>query len=260
MSRPQRPTVMDKEQLAAFADGELSPEEAAAVVLHLADHPQDQAWVDDLNAANVALLRAFAQPQEVPERFRALIMDEPLAQSIPESTTAETGTVVRFRPRLRQITMGITALAAALTGVALLLPSPSEPDRLAAGPVAPASTLSQILSEQPSGVAVEFAGGQMMVLSSLPVRDGYCREIELSGQPGNTLTQALACDTGGGWAVDIAVSEALPAQETGEDYMPASGTAADSFGRWLETRDAGLALTPAQEADLIRSRWGSTAP
>jgi len=35
-----RPTALDKHRLAAFADGELSPEEAAALVIHLADHPQ----------------------------------------------------------------------------------------------------------------------------------------------------------------------------------------------------------------------------
>ncbi len=43
-----RSTVMDKDRLAAFVDGELTPEEAAAVVMHLARHPDDQAYVDDL--------------------------------------------------------------------------------------------------------------------------------------------------------------------------------------------------------------------
>lgn len=57
-----RPQMMDKQHLAAFADGELSPEEAAAVVMYLADHPADQAWVDDLMAANAALAQAFSTP------------------------------------------------------------------------------------------------------------------------------------------------------------------------------------------------------
>jgi anti-sigma factor RsiW len=34
---------MDRERLAAFVDGALAPEDAATVVMHLADHPQDQA-------------------------------------------------------------------------------------------------------------------------------------------------------------------------------------------------------------------------
>ena len=66
-------TAFDKDRLAAFGDGELSPEEAAAVVMHLADHPDDQAWVDDLIAANETLAAAFAAPlhEPVPEAIRS---------------------------------------------------------------------------------------------------------------------------------------------------------------------------------------------
>ncbi len=49
-----------QDPLAAFVDGELSPEEAAEVVMHLADHPADQTYVDDLFAANAALAEAFS--------------------------------------------------------------------------------------------------------------------------------------------------------------------------------------------------------
>jgi anti-sigma factor RsiW len=83
-------TVMDKDRLAAFVDGELSPEEAAAVVLHLADTPVDQAYVDDLFAANEALAQAFGAPlsEPVPEAIHAAIMG-------PSAAT----NVVAFRPR-----------------------------------------------------------------------------------------------------------------------------------------------------------------
>jgi len=76
-----RPTVMEKDRLAAFVDGELSPEEAAAVVIYLADHPQDQAYVDHLTAANVALSQAFAAEvdEPVPDRLRHLIMGKKTA-------------------------------------------------------------------------------------------------------------------------------------------------------------------------------------
>ena len=86
------PTQMDRTRLAAFVDGELSPEEAAAVVMHLADHPADQAYVDDLFAANAALSAAFAAPlsEPIPSSLRAVLHADPVpAQIIP------------FRPRMR---------------------------------------------------------------------------------------------------------------------------------------------------------------
>ena len=61
---------IDRTRLAAFVDGELSPEEAAAVVMHLADHPADQAYVDDLFAANAAL--ALLQREALPQRVAGM--------------------------------------------------------------------------------------------------------------------------------------------------------------------------------------------
>ena len=52
-------TTMDKARLAAFVDGELSPEDAAEVVMHLANDPVDQAYVDELMALNVIIADAY---------------------------------------------------------------------------------------------------------------------------------------------------------------------------------------------------------
>ena len=57
---------MDQRLLNAFADGELEPEEAARVVMHLADCPEDQALVDAIMMMNVLLVRACAGPLEEP--------------------------------------------------------------------------------------------------------------------------------------------------------------------------------------------------
>lgn len=119
MTDADRTTAMDRNRLAAFADGGLSPEEAAAVVMHLADHPEDQAFVDDLMASNALLVRAFSGPSQepVPERFRAIIL--------PEEGRDRTADVIPFRRRLHRSLPALAgfgaAAAAVLAGVAVLM-------------------------------------------------------------------------------------------------------------------------------------------
>ena len=71
-------TEMDAARLDAFVDGALSPEEAARVVLHLADCPGDQAYVDAVMETNALLAAAFSEPlhQALPERLRATIFPD----------------------------------------------------------------------------------------------------------------------------------------------------------------------------------------
>jgi anti-sigma factor RsiW len=78
-------------KLAAFADGELEPEEAARVVMHLADHPEDQAYVDRIAVERALLARAYGPiaAEPVPERIRAVI----------EGREASGARVLAFPPR-----------------------------------------------------------------------------------------------------------------------------------------------------------------
>ena len=148
-----RKPMIDKDRLAAFADGELSPEEAAAVVMHLADHPEDQAWVDEVMAANVALARAFSAPmaEPVPDRFRALIL--------PEAEPA--ATVVAFRPRraMPQVWAGAAVALAAALAVMAFLPEPEAGLRVgpvAAGSPLEAALMAQAFAEAPFVAATEI--------------------------------------------------------------------------------------------------------
>lgn len=244
---------MDKQRLAAFADGELSPEEAAAVVMHLADHPGDQAFVDDLMASNALLARAFAGPAEepVPERFRALVL--------PDEKPERSAGIVPFRGRLRRVLPALAglggAVAAALVGVAVLMPSGNGALRLAAGPVPAGSALHDILASRPSGVSVPFGSGELTILSSMPAHDGYCREIELMDRQKTTVSLALACKAGADWAVDVALTETLAPAAGGEGFAPAAGDDGAALERWLAARGAGAALGPEEEAEAIAKDW-----
>lgn len=244
------PRIIDRDQLAAFADGELEPEDAAAVVMHLADHPGDQAFVDEVMAANIALARAFQAPMQepVPDRFTALILRD------------AADTVIPFRPKAKLRVWGAgliaagMAIAAALATVAIL--RGAEPG-LSVGPVATASALHQILTTTPSGEVVAFGGlGNLTILASLPATDGFCREFEVIAQDVGQLQVGLACREGGAWAVDVLLAEAITSDLAASDaYVPASGDAIPEMDTWLEQRGAGLALRPDEEAAAMAKGW-----
>lgn len=238
---------MDPARLAAFVDGELSPEDAAAVVMHLADHPADQAYVDDLFAANAALAQAFAAP-----------VDEPVPAAI---TRAIMGTaparIIPLRPRNRQgLIAGGFALAASLVA-ALVLFRPAEPLSLALGPVTENSPLAQALNSLPSGSPMpQGEGRDLMILATLPTDTGHCREVEAIDRSAAQLELALACqEAGRGWTIEVVLKEPLPTADGEDGFVTAEGTAAQGLSPFLDQRGAGLALSPEAEAELIAKGW-----
>lgn len=243
-------TTLDKETLAAFVDGELSPEEAAKVVLHLADHPQDQAYVDDLSAANAALAQAFAAPlhEPVPAGIRAAIMG-PAAQN-----------VVVFRPRPRlAMALGGLALAASVTAAALLLPGLTggrQAAGIALGPLAAADPVTAVLESRASGVVVQLADGrETMVLSTFGMPDGrFCREFEVIDRAAGRVDFAVGCSSGDAWAVEAAIAE-ISDPGAAQGYAPAGGAETDALTRFLERGGAPTLLDPAAEAAAIARGW-----
>ena len=240
---------IDKTRLAAFADGELSPEEAAEVVIHLADSPEDQAYVDDLLAANAALAQAFAGPMHapVPEAMRALILGEAAPQ---------TARVLPFpRRAILGAGLGLAALvAASVAAVVVLMPQPDP--AFVMGPMAP-SDLRDAVMRQPSGQPLDLtADHALTLLASLPIPGGHCREAELLQRRSAQVTLALICDHGQGWQVELALQQALPDASGG--IVPAEGDADDTaaaIGLWLDRLGAGQTLAPDAEAAAIASGW-----
>lgn len=239
------PPTMTRDRLAAFADGELTPEEAAEVVMYLADHPQDQAYVDEVMAANAALSRVFAAPmaQPVPAPILAAILG-PAAQTEPAR-------ILLFRRPVAALA-GL-ALAATIAGAALFLPQSMGGPVLAPGPLAKGTALHQAIAEQASGQTVALGRTELTVLASLPITDGHCREAEVIDRAAGLVTVALICDRGTGWAVEVALSEPLPTGTTG--FVPAGGAETAALDLWLDKLGAGLTLSPAEEAEAIARNW-----
>ncbi len=249
-----RPTVMDKTRLAAFADGELSPEEAAAVVMHLADHPQDQAFVDDVMASNAALAQAFSAPLDEP-------VPEALRQAILGPAAGSEAVVVPFRrPSVRRGLVqwgslaGGVALAAGLA-LAVFLPGGAMVD-LTPGPLAAGGALTEMLSTLPSGAQQSLPDGRdAMVLATLPTPAGYCREFEVTHAGQARLDVILACTEGSVWRIEAVLTENFGPTAAAEGFAAASGDEVQSFTPFLDRIGAGLALTPQQEAAAIAAGW-----
>ncbi len=251
MNNTSMNTDMDPDTLAAFVDGELSPEQAARVVIHLADHPQDQAYVDELMAANVALAQAFAAP-----------LSEPVPAAIHAAIMGASANVVPLRPRgwrpdVRMVTYAALAVAAALAMVAVLPPLATNPgDGLAIGPVAAGSALDSALTTLASGTPLALEGGaEVMILATLPTPTGHCREVEVLHHEANRLDLGIACRSDGTpWIVEAMLSETLASSGT-DGFVPASGAEAQSLQFALDRLGAGETLLPAAEADLLAKGW-----
>lgn len=247
-------TVMDKERLAAFVDGELAPEEAAAVVLHLARHPGDQAYVDELYAANAALAQAFAGPlhEPVPEAIRAAILG---------AAPAAGSNVVAFRPRPKlPLVFGGLALAASVALAVVALPQlwRAPAAGVALGAMAAADPLAAVLAQSPSGVPAPLADGrEAMVLASYALPDGrLCREVELVDAGAGRVDYAIGCRTGAGWTVEAAIAEMTGA---GPDaVVPAGDVETEALTRFLERQGRPQPLDAGAEAAAIARGW--TAP
>lgn len=252
-----RDKEIDRMTLMAFADGELSPEDSAAVVMYLADHPDDQAYVDDLMASNVAIVRTYSGPisQSTPERFEALI----LGNGNRPRASGRKIVPLKARGFGRLFATGIVsagmAIAATLSAISIL---PAGPAGVLVGPLATGAALEQALTSTPTGESVALAGnGEFAVLSTVKAEDGaYCREFEVRSKEQQQVQVGLACRQNDTWSVDGIVAEFQPAtSEPGAVYTPASGDQAGLVEQWLERRGAGGLLSNDEENRLLKNNW-----
>jgi hypothetical protein len=249
---------MDKTILDRFADGELPPEEAAGVVMRLADSPSDQTYVDHLIAANELLARAFAAPlgEPVPESIRATIFGPaPVEVAAPTQTD-----VVPFFGRLGRpaaaLAFAASVAAAAMIWVTLAPDAPAI--SLSLGPLAPDDAAYKVFQSLPSGQPGTLPNGaRLMVLASMKLPDGnICREFEKISAGEALITYGVACRNGGeGWDIGVLVSEPLPNGAEDQAFVTAAGPEARALTLFLNRAGAGATLSPEEEADAIADGW-----
>ncbi|MBM6595245.1 anti-sigma factor [Microvirga pudoricolor] len=102
--------------------------------------------------------------------------------------------------------------------------------------------VARLLATAPSGTQEATAFGNLRVAATYKTAGRLCREFSLRQASG--VTTALACRSGGGWQVVLAIAE-----PDGSSYVPASG--GDLIGSYLQSIEAGDALAPDVERGLL---------
>ncbi|MFM9935000.1 MAG: hypothetical protein ACKVOL_02250 [Novosphingobium sp.] len=223
-------TEQDDERLAAWLDGAMPPEEAAAFAAEVARDAalaaQAEAWrTHDRKIA--AALDAAERP-----------IDAALLQRLGLAAASQAANDNPHRPGLRWLAAGSALAASVVAALLLTMRAP-----------APADPLSGALDRTASLASAQLADGRT-ITPTLTVRaaDGrWCREYR------EAADIALACRAGGRWNVEArakangAAAPGTIALAGGADPAPL-----DAAYRQLKASDP---VGAAEEAKLLASHW-----
>lgn len=225
-----------EERLAAWLDGELSPEEAAAFEREMEADPALAERAADWRATDTAMAGAFAPLAAEPidaAMLARLGLAEPAAQALAANDNP---------PFWRRHALPLGgALAASLALVAFL--------GLQHGPVRP-DPLSLALDTTPSGQVARLADGTTVApVLTVRARDGrWCREYR------TTADVALACREAEGWKVEAQDKAAAP--EQGGDFALAGDEQSAAIDAAYDRIGASDPLGKAEETAIIGKKWG----
>lgn len=230
--------TVTREELAAFADGELTGERAARVAAAVDADPTLASEVEAHRALRARLADHYAPvaAAPVPDRFTALLREPQDAGVVDFAEARERRAARRGIPRWGW--MAGPALAASLALV-LLLPGSGDDGTAYADP-----QLAGILENRL--VAEQAPGADTRVLLSFRARGGeFCRVF--SGEGGG----GIACRDADGWRLEAAGEGSAGATT---DYRMAGASDADLLARAQEMAQ-GPALDATAEAEAKADGW-----
>ncbi|AKM08799.1 anti-sigma factor family protein [Croceicoccus naphthovorans] len=228
-----------REELAAFADGELDSVRHAEIERAVEADPALARAVANHRALRTRLSAHYAPilDDPVPERLEAMLQNESIIVDLQSRRKLRTDRL-RHIPRWGWITA--PALAACLI-LALLIPRGSAPDGYATQQIASALD-DQLVATQPADATVR-------VLLSFRDSGGlYCRVYASTQQDG------IACKDEQGWRLIEQVGR-TPAQAT--DYRQAGNASAELMAKAQELA-AGPALDASDEVGAMAENWRTT--
>jgi hypothetical protein len=216
-----------REELAAFADGELEPARAAEVAVAVAADPALDAQVRAHRALKAQLGAHFAP-----------ILEAPLPDRLTAPLRREESTVIDFaaarRRRFRR--WGWIAAPALAASLALAVFVPRGAGDYASGDLA--SALDSQLAAAP-------AANTRILLSFRDQAGGYCRAFAGPSQSG------IACRHAEGWRL---VEKAAGVRAQDSEYRMAGNPAAEILER-AQSMAVGPALDAAEERAARASGW-----
>lgn len=233
--------TITREDIAAFADGELPPAREAEIAAALAADPAIAREVEAHRALKTTLRRHLdpVAAEPVPEAMAAMLVSGPRARtsSVLDFTAArDRRATKRGLPRWSWIAG--PALAASLA-LALFVPRGEE-----GAPDYAGVRLTSVLDDRL--VAEQLPDAQTRVLLSFRSRGGeYCRVFRGSAESG------IACRDNRGWRIET-TGQGRKAQTS--DYRMAGATQADLMARAQRMAD-GPALDADAEAEARGRGW-----
>ncbi|MEX0343014.1 MAG: anti-sigma factor [Erythrobacter sp.] len=227
---------ISQEDIAAFADGELTGARVAEVAAAIAADPRLQRQVEEHRALKARLSGHFAPIAEepVPEALAAMLAPKP-AEIVDFAAAREKREARRTLPRWSWIAG--PAIAASLA-LAVFLPGDGAPDGYAD------LRLAGVLDSQL--VAEQQPGADTRILLSFRDGDGdFCRAF--TGSEGS----GIACRDGDGWKLE-ALGEGSDGAAT--DYRMAGISEGDILARAQQMAE-GPALDAMAEQEARASGW-----
>lgn len=232
--------IISEETLMAFADNELSAEEAERVAAALKADPALALKLDRMRRAKEALAGAFGGQLELETPARLLAPFE--------NPPRRSASVIAFPQAARRPLYMLAAAACA--ALVFLVGRASVGDGAmmfarADGAIIARGDLDKALDAQAAGAN---EGARIQIAMSIPDEGGgYCRVFKLDASTG------LACGENGEWRID-----ALAASDSGAD-APGYATAAGEFPEIIlsaaNRRRAGDPLDADAERQAMRERW-----
>jgi hypothetical protein len=236
------------EQLSAFLDGELQPNDVEAL---WRDIDRDEALatrVQRLRGANAAYVSSVGEIDEQPMSagLKAALEKPPLAKVLPFRRRG----IGAFVFEHRAIAAGLIC-AVAVWGMSGVTSEYQTPD--ADGYILASSPLHRFLEETPSSVPVELASGVSATsrLTFATKSGGICRQYRVDSRAGRS--DAVACRKDDRWRLELAVF-GMPGSNANE-YQTAAGSSARLLDSFIDDAITGAPLDAAGERQMISSGW-----
>ena len=244
--------AMTDELIMAFADGELSVEEADRVARMLEESPEARRKLERFQKTAQSLKAAGEDLPPVPEALARRVRETIETASSPAAGPAGDN-VVQMR-RTRRATILPTALAASIA-LAVGLGLGYSVSGVGSGPATPSLGVTALaepaigdqLAIMPSGTSQRLpSGATLNVIASFEGEGGvFCREFDYEALNGVSLV-SVACRDGADWQPKIAIAVS---GEKASQYAPASSL--DALEAWLTSSGLGSPLGEDAERKLL---------
>jgi hypothetical protein len=249
--------MITREQLMAFADGEVTADEADEIDRAVSADPALARQLEDILAVTARVRDTMPTPEPIPadEALATLIRGRLSAE--PDSSVVELAARRRRVPGWAQAAAWPSAIAATLlVGISLGWSVKPANEGILTVDGAPRAELASALTTTPSGGLTRVTpGSSVRPTLSFATADGrLCRQFALEGR---RVMNGVACKEGESWRV---VALAASQDSRGGDYTTAAGPASDAVVAVVDGLIAGEPLDQAQEAARIRTGWRTQAP